>query len=327
MKTRQLGNNGFNVSEIGLGTWQIGGNWGQDFSTQKAMDILTTAVENGVTFFDTADVYGDGKSEAFIGEFLKNTDTKIKIATKFGRGATVFPNNYTKVELKKGIEASLNRLGVTSLDLLQLHCIPTAELKKGDIFDWLRDFKNEGLIKNFGASVESVEEGLLCLEQDGLQALQIIFNIFRQKPITELFSQAEAKGVGIIVRLPLASGLLTGKFTKDTQFHEEDHRNFNKDGAFFNVGETFAGLPFEKGIEITEALKAYVPEGLTLTQMALRWILDHKAVSTIIPGASSPKQAENNAFVSSIAPLPKELHQELTEFYNTAIHNYIRGVY
>ncbi|MBJ2173781.1 aldo/keto reductase [Aureibaculum sp. A20] len=327
MKTRTLGNNGLNISEIGLGTWQIGGNWGKDFSTQKAMDILMTAVDSGVTFFDTADVYGDGKSEAFIGEFLKNTDAKIKVATKFGRGANVFPDNYTKEALKKGIEASLSRLGVTTLDLLQLHCIPTAELKKGDVFDWLRDFKSEGLIKNFGASIESVEEGLLCLEQEGLQALQIIFNIYRQKPITALFPQAEEKGVGIIVRLPLASGLLTGKFTKDTKFHKEDHRNFNKDGAVFNVGETFAGLPFEKGIEITEALKDFLPKDMTMVQMALRWILDHKAVSTIIPGASSPTQAENNAYVSSLNPLPEELHAALTEFYNTEIHQYIRGVY
>ncbi len=229
--------------------------------------------------------------------------------------------------MRKSIQGSLKRLGVDSLDLLQLHCIPTAEMQKGDVFDWLRDFKNEGLIKTFGASVESVEEGLLCIEQNGLQSLQVIFNIFRQKLVGELLPQAAAKGVGIIVRLPLASGLLTGKFTKATRFVEGDRRNFNKDGKVFNVGETFAGLPFEKGVELADDLKKYLPEGMTMVQLALRWILDHQAVSTIIPGTSSPEQARNNALAAQLEPLPRELHNKLAEFYTAEVHDFIRGVY
>ncbi len=327
MNTRILGNNGFEVSETGLGTWQIGADWGKKFSNNKALDILTTAVDNGITFFDTADVYGNGQSEEFIGEFLKNTDKDIRVATKFGRGADVYPSSYTKDAMRKSIENSISRLGVESLDLLQLHCIPTKEMQKGDVFDWLRDFKSEGLIKTFGASVESVEEGLICLKQDGIQSLQVIFNIFRQKLVTELLPQAQAKGVGIIVRLPLASGVLTGKFTKDTTFEKEDHRNFNKNGEAFNVGETFAGIPFEKAVMMADYLKTLLPENMTMVQMALRWILDHKAVSTIIPGVSSPAQAEGNAAISDIAPLSDELHHKLTEFYKSDVQKYIRGVY
>nr|WP_319571188.1 aldo/keto reductase [uncultured Draconibacterium sp.] len=327
MKTRKLGKNGFDVSEVGLGTWQIGADWGKNFPSEKALDILTTAVENGTTFFDTADVYGAGQSEKFIGEFLKQTDRDIRVATKFGRGGDVFPDSYSKDAMRKSIEGSLSRLGVDALDLLQLHCIPTTELQKGDVFDWLRDFKSEGLIKTFGASVESVDEGLLCLEQEGIQSLQVIFNIFRQKLVTGLLPQAEAKGVGIIVRLPLASGLLTGKFSKHTTFEENDHRNFNKDGEAFNVGETFAGLPFEKGVELADALKSFVPDGMNMVQLALRWILDHKAVSTIIPGASSPAQVTGNSAASDLAPLTDELHAKLSEFYLSRVHDSILGVY
>nr|WP_320022877.1 aldo/keto reductase [uncultured Draconibacterium sp.] len=327
MKTRKLGKNGFDVSEVGLGTWQIGADWGKNFPSEKALDILTTAVENGTTFFDTADVYGAGQSEKFIGEFLKQTDKDIRVATKFGRGGDVFPDSYSRDAMRKSIEGSLSRLGVDALDLLQLHCIPTTELQKGDVFDWLRDFKSEGLIKTFGASVESVDEGLLCLEQEGIQSLQVIFNIFRQKLVTGLLPQAEAKGVGIIVRLPLASGLLTGKFSKNTTFEKNDHRNFNKDGEAFNVGETFAGLPFEKGVELADALRSFVPDGMNMVQLALRWILDHKAVSTIIPGASSPAQVTGNSAASDLAPLTGELHANLSEFYLSRVHDSIRGVY
>lgn len=327
MKTRQLGNNGFQVSEIGLGTWQIGADWGKDFSSDKAFEILNVAVENGINFFDTADVYGAGKSESFIGEFLKQTDKDIKVATKFGRGGDVFPSGYTKDAMKQAIEASLSRLGVDSLDLIQLHCIPTAEMQKGDVFNWLREFKSEGLIKTFGASVETVEEGLLCIEQEGIQSLQVIYNIFRQKLTKELLPQAEAKGVGIIVRLPLASGLLSGKFSKATTFNEGDHRNYNKDGNAFNVGETFAGIPFEKGVELADALKKFVPQNMNMVQMALRWLLDQKAVSTIIPGASSPEQAKNNALATSLEPLSSELHAKLEEFYASDVKEHIRGAY
>jgi aryl-alcohol dehydrogenase-like predicted oxidoreductase len=328
MNTRKLGTNGFNVSEVGLGCWQLGGNWGIDISQEAAFNILNEAVKNDITFFDTADVYGDGKSETLIGEFLKTCDAPIRVATKFGRAGNAYPDKYTKDVLRKTIEESLKRLGVDSLDLLQLHCIPTQYLKDGAVFNWLRDLQSEGLIKHFGASVETVEEGLICMEQEGLLSLQVIFNIFRQKLVTELFPKAEEKGVGIIVRLPLASGLLSGKFDANTSFAEDDHRNFNRNGDAFNVGETFAGLPFEKGLELVSTIKKEVlPSNLTMIQLALRWILDHKAVSTIIPGASSPKQVVSNAEVSHLQELSPEVHAALIALYKTEIHNHIRGGY
>ncbi|WP_111307523.1 aldo/keto reductase [Confluentibacter sediminis] len=328
MKTRKLGSKGFYVSEVGLGCWQLGGNWGIDISKDAAFNILNEAVNNGITFFDTADVYGDGKSETLIGEFLKTCDAPIRVATKFGRAGNAYPDKYTKDILRKSVEGSLQRLGVDSLDLLQLHCIPTPSLKDGDVFDWLRELQEEGLIRHFGASVETVEEGLICMQQEGLLSLQVIFNIFRQKLVTELFPQAEAKGVGIIVRLPLASGLLSGKFDKDTTFAEDDHRYFNRNGEAFNVGETFAGLPFEKGLELVNTIKKEIlPDNLTMVQLALRWILDHQAVSSIIPGASSPKQVVSNAEVSKLQALSPEVHTALIALYKAEIHDYVRGGY
>lgn len=327
MKKRNLGNNGIEISEVGLGCWQIGANWGNEIDKKKAFEILNEAVNNGITFFDTADVYGDGRSETLIGEFLKNSDANIKVATKFGRGSNVFPNNYSEQALRDSVDASRKRLNIDCIDLLQLHCIPTEVLKKGDVFDWLRILKKEGKITHFGASVESVEQGLLCLEQEGLQSLQVIYNIFRQKLTQELLPQAYAKGVGIIVRLPLASGLLTGKFTNETQFPENDHRNFNRDGQAFNVGETFAGLPFDIGIKLADELKAFCPEDMSLIEMSLRWILDHKEVSTIIPGASSPMHIYGNSKASNLPPLSKKLMIDLEEFYKKNIHDHIRGVY
>ncbi|WP_179004559.1 aldo/keto reductase [Winogradskyella forsetii] len=327
MKTRELGKNGFDVSEVGLGCWQIGGNWGNEIDKKNAFEILNEAIENGVTFFDTADVYGDGRSETLIGEFIKDKGSNIKIATKFGRGANVFPDQYTEKALRDSVEVSCRRLNVEAIDLLQLHCIPSEALLKGDIFNWLRTLKKEGKICHFGASIESVEQGLICLEQEDLQSLQVIYNIFRQKLTSALLPQAKEKGVGIIVRLPLASGLLTGKFNKDTQFLENDHRNFNRDGDAFNVGETFAGLPFEVGVKLSDQLKSYCPDGFSMVDMALRWILDHEAVSTIIPGASSHKHIHNNAAASNLPPLSDELMAELKAFYDNHVHQHIRGVY
>lgn len=324
MKTRRFGQTGWNVGEIGLGCWQLGGgDWG-DLSDENALAILRTAVDAGVDFFDTADVYGAGRSERLIGRFLKETHAPIRVTTKLGRMG-LYPNKYTKENLRKATEASLKRLGVPVLDLTQLHCVPTEVMRGGEMFEWLRRQQRDGLIRQFGASVESMEEALLCLQQPGLASLQIIFNIFRQKPVTALFPQAKAKGVAIIVRLPLASGLLTGKMRKDQSFPENDHRRYNRDGECFNVGETFAGLPFEKGVELADALKPLVPAGMTMAQMATRWILDHDAVSVVIPGASRVEQVAANASVSALLPLSRALHERLGKFYEQQVAAHIRG--
>jgi aryl-alcohol dehydrogenase-like predicted oxidoreductase len=327
MKTRQLGEKGFEVGEIGLGCWQLGADWGPSVAEDTAFAILSAAVENGINFFDTANVYGSGRSEKLIGQFIHECGRPVVVATKFGRGEDVYPDNYSEDALRRSVDASLKRLGVDALDLLQLHCIPTDALREGEVFDWVRRLKQEGLIRHFGASVETVEEGLLCLEQEGLLSLQVIFNVFRQKLVSQLLPQAKAQGVGIIVRLPLASGLLTGKFARDTRFPETDHRLFNRDGQHFNVGETFAGVPFEKGVALVDMLKKMLPDKISMVQMALRWILDHDAVSVIIPGASSPEQARANAAVSGLEPLSRDLSQALAEFYTKRVHRHIRGPY
>ena len=291
------------------------------------MDVMTAAVESGVDFFDTADVYGGGCSEEWIGKFLRSSGRRVFVATKYGRAGTTFPDGYSEEGMRAAIGASLGRLGVEALDLLQLHCIPGRLLRQGEVFDWLRRAQRDGLIRHFGASVESVEEGLLCLRQEGLLSLQIIFNIFRQKPAEELLPAAHERGVGIIVRLPLASGLLAGKFGPETVFPESDHRHFNRDGERFNVGETFAGLPFAKGVELAANIGTRMPQGLTMAQASMRWILDHEAVSVVIPGASSAAQARENTTASALPPLPASLHAELAEFHRAEVREHIRGPY
>jgi aryl-alcohol dehydrogenase-like predicted oxidoreductase len=327
MKKRTFDSAGVEVSEVGLGCWQLGGGeWGE-VSDEQALAILRAAVESGVTFFDTADVYGNGRSESLIGKFLTQGPKEVFVATKLGRMPDLYPDKYTERGVGAAVEASLGRLGVDALDLIQLHCVPTEVMRRGEIFEWLRKLQTEGKIRNFGASVESMDEALLCVEQPGLASLQIIFNIFRQKPIATLFPKAMEKNIAIIVRLPLASGLLSGKFTKETKFGAKDHRSFNRDGQQFNVGETFAGIPFEKGVELAEGMKAFVPEGLNMVQLAQRWILDCEAVTVIIPGASSVKQAKQNAEVSDLPELPRELHERLESYYRAEIEPFIRGPY
>ncbi len=326
MKTRAFGKTGVNVSEVGLGCWQLGGaDWG-NVSEEQALEILAAAADSGVTFFDTADVYGSGRAETLIGKFLRER-RGLFVATKMGRMGDLYPDQYTEAGLRAATEASLTRLGVETLDLTQLHCIPTEELRRGDVFEWMRKLQGEGKIRHFGASVESMEEALICAAQPGLASLQIIFNIFRQRPITELFPVAREKGIGIIVRLPLASGLLSGKFSKDTTFAANDHRNFNRDGQAFNVGETFAGIPFDKGVELAEEMQFFVPDSLSMVQMAQRWILDYDEVSVVIPGASSLEQARENASVSRLPELPPQLHERLAHYYRTQVAPFIRGPY
>jgi aryl-alcohol dehydrogenase-like predicted oxidoreductase len=327
MKTRTFGRTGRQVGEVGLGTWQLGANWG-DVTEETALATLRAAYDAGTTLFDTADVYGMGRSETLIGKFLKETKASVYVATKLGRFSPPgWPANFTRAGIRQHTEASLRRLGVDALDLTQLHCIPFDELKKGEVFAHLRELKRDGKIRDFGVSVESMEEAAFCVQQEGVAALQIIFNIFRQKPIHTLFAEAKQRGVALLVRLPLASGLLGGKLTKATTFPVNDHRNFNRDGQQFNVGETFAGLPFEKGVELADALKPMVPAGLSMSDMALRWCLDFDAVSAIIPGAKNPEQARSNARASSLPPLGAALHGRLADFYERDVARFIRGVY
>ncbi len=330
MQTRTFPALGREVSEIGIGTWQLGGTeWGE-VSDDEALATLTAAAEAGVTFIDTADIYGMGRSETLIGRFLNGRADRDRfcVATKLGLhpqpgGA----ENFRPEVIARHTEDSLRRLGVEAIDLTQTHCIPAEVMRDGRVFDTLEDLKRQGKIRTYGASVESMDEALLCLEREGIAALQIIFNIFRRKPIDVLFARAKARGVALIVRLPLASGLLSGKMTAATTFGEKDHRTFNRDGAAFNVGETFAGLPFEKGVELAHQLKPLVPAGMTMAQFALRWCLDFDAVTTVIPGAKRPDQARDNARAPDLPPLSAERHEELRRFYETAVAPHIRGPY
>lgn len=329
MNTRVFGRTGRVVGEVGLGCWQIGGNWGE-VSDATALAVLRTALEEGTTFFDTADVYGGGRSETLIGQFLRETKARDRLflATKLGRrGDPGWPQNFTREIVRQHTEDSLRRLGVDAVDLTQCHCIPPDVLMRGEVFGWLEELKREGKIKAYGASVEAMDEARWCCTQPGCASLQIIFNLFRQKPVDALFAEARAKGVALIVRLPLASGLLGGKMTQATKFSADDHRNFNRDGAAFNVGETFAGLPFAKGVELADELKAMVPPGLTMAEWALRWCLDFDAVSVIIPGAKNPEQARGNARASQLPRLGATAHMQLAGFYERQVAAHIRGPY
>lgn len=326
MKFRQLGNSDLQLSEVGLGCWQLGGDFGP-IEEQTVEQIVETALESEIRFFDTADVYGGGASEQYLGELLGKRSNRPVIATKYGRGGETYPDKYSLTNMRDAVRRSQDRLKTDCIDLLQLHCVPTEVMARGEIFDWLRTIQQEGLISYFGASVETVEEGLICAEHKDLTSLQVIYNIFRQKLRDELLPKAQENNIGIIVRLPLASGMLSGKFTEKTQFAESDHRNFNRDGDAFNVGETFAGIPFETGVKLVRELEDKVPEGYTMAQMAMRWLLDQDAVTSIIPGASSPAQVKENAKVSDLKPLSEGLHKELHDFYESEVKQHIRGAY
>lgn len=323
MKYRAFGSTGYEVSEVGLGTWQFGGDWGE-MTPERAEEILQTALDNGINFFDTADVYGAGRSESFVGDFLSTKDSQVYVATKLGR-LEGYPDDYSLELLRRCTENSLRRLKRETIDLTQLHCIPRKHLESGEVFDWLRELKNEGKIRQFGASVETIEEAMICLKQDDLASLQVIFNVFRQKAADELFPKAAEKGVALIVRLPLASGLLAGKYTKETTFAPSDHRTYNKDGQAFNVGETFSGLPFEYGVDLADKIKPMVPGQMSMAQWAQRWILDHPQVSTIITGASKPAQVAANAAASELPALGDDVHAKLRSIYKDSIEQYIRG--
>jgi aryl-alcohol dehydrogenase-like predicted oxidoreductase len=332
MKYRTFGKTGVAVSEVGLGTWQLGGTeWG-DVSDAAALAVLRRAVYSGVNFLDTADIYGGGRSETLIGRLLRETKTKLVLATKLGRrfdDGNGWPANFTLPVMRQHTQDSLKRLGVDSVFLQQLHCVPIEELRRGEIFDNLRALKKEGLIQNWGVSVETVEEGLLCLQHADCGSLQVIYNVFRQKLTDELLPRAKAQGVAILARVPLASGLLSGKFRHGQKFGERDHRHFNADGQAFNVGETFAGVPFDQGVDLAEKVgQLLAPQGgTTLAELALRWVLDDDAVTTVIPGATKPEQAGSNARASDLPPLGPEAHARLRDLYVREIAPLIRGPY
>lgn len=317
------------IAEVGLGTWQLGSaDWG-NINDEDAFAILSAYVDGGGNFIDTADVYGMGVSEQVIGRFLKTVDTPIYVATKLGRRGDEpngWPQNFTYDAMRKQVEDSLRHLDVPQLFLEQLHCIPTEEMRSGKVFDHLRKLKQEGLIANFGASVETSEEALICLEQDGLASLQIIFNLFRQHVADEVFARAAEKGVAIIARVPLASGLLTGRFNQQTQFSANDHRNYNANGEKFNVGETFSGIEYNEGVRLSEKIGAMLPDE-RMAQWAIRWILDHPQVTTVIPGASKVSQVESNIHASTLPPLSAQTFNDLRQLYDAEIYDKIRGVY
>lgn len=326
MQYRTLGKTEFRVSEIGLGCWQLGGDFGT-MSDERAATILDEAHRQGINFWDTADVYGAGLSETRIGNWCeKNSQAeRPTIVTKVGRSGELYPDKYTKDNVRASLEGSLKRIGGDALDLVQLHCVPFELLKQGEVFGWLDEFKSEGLIRHYGASVETVEEGLFCLKQPGLTTLQIIFSLLRQDAARELLPAAQKGNVGIIVRLPLASGLLGGKMKSGQQFAAEDHRNYNRDGQHFNVGETFSGLPFEKGIALVDEMKSMLSSEVPTGTAALRWILDHPAVSTIIAGTTRPEQVAENAKASKATPLGDKLHEKLSAFYWDNVRPSVRG--
>jgi len=315
------------VSEIGLGTWQLGSaDWG-NMDEEAAFAILNKFVDLGGNFIDTADVYGMGISERYIGDFLKTTDKKLYISTKLGRrsdGENGWPQNFSYSAMRNHVESSLINLNVSSLFLEQLHCIPEEELRAGNVFNHLRKLQDEGIIQHWGVSVETAEEALICLEQEGIASLQIIFNVFRQHYAAEFFEKAKEKNIALIVRVPLASGLLSGKYNLGTSFPKSDHRNYNANGEMFNVGETFSGLEFSKGVNLANRIAGMFPDERT-AQWAIRWILDNPEVTTVIPGATKVSQVESNMAASALPSLSADTHRQLHELYIDEIKSAIRG--
>ena len=319
MNYRELGRTGFKVSEISFGAWAIGADWG-NVDNAESLAALNRAVDLGVNFFDTADVYGDGRSEKLLGELKRERGEEIIIATKAGRRLKPHTaSGYTGENIAAFIERSLQNLQTDALDLVQLHCPPTEVYYFPELFGALDDLQKAGKIKNYGVSVEKVEEAVKAIEYENVKTVQIIFNIFRQRPADLFFDLAKRKKIGILARVPLSSGMLTGKMTRETQFAAEDHRNYNRHGEAFDVGETFSGVPFETGLEAVKELRKLVPEGMTMTQFALRWILMFDAVTCAIPGAKRPSQTEENISAAEFPPLSDETMLAVRRIYETRI--------
>ena len=320
MKQRKFGPAGTTVSEIGFGAWAIGGSWGE-VSSADAKAALHAALDEGVTFLDTADVYGDGRSEQFIAEVLaERGGPKPLVATKLGRRlAPHVAEGYTTENLTAFVERSLRNLRTDSLDLVQLHCPPPAVYYQPEVFDAMDRLVRDGKIKAYGVSVEKVEEGLKAIEYLNVHSIQIIFNIFRQRPAELFFKEAQRRNIGVIVRVPLASGLLSGKMSATTPFAADDHRAFNRNGEAFDKGETFSGVPYDVALQAVESIRALVPDGFTMAQLALRWILMEPAVSAVIPGARNAAQAAANVQASALPPLSQATMARLRELYTDSI--------
>ena len=325
MKYRKFGSLDWNVSEIGLGCWQIGADWGE-VREDKAKEVLKSSFENGVNFFDTADVYGMGRSEKFVGEFIKSVSERIYVATKAGRQINphVAEGYYNKELMESYVDQSLSNLNVETIDLLQMHCPPTEVYSSDHTFDMLDHLVSKGKIQYYGFSVQTVDEALACIKRPNTKSIQVIFNIFRQKPAEKLFEIAKEKKVAIIVRVPLASGLLTGKFSKDSSFAPDDHRNYNINGDAFDVGETFSGVNFNKALDAVEDLKNILPTDITLSQLSLRWILMHDAVSVVIPGAKNKDHVNLNTSssnINEISSLMEKISNIYREYFFDDVHH------
>ncbi|MEO7976380.1 aldo/keto reductase [Flavobacterium sp.] len=321
MNYRKLGKTNFNISEISLGTWQVGGKWGSAFDDKMADELLNTAIDNGVNFIDTADVYENGLSETAVGRVVRSRSERIYVATKCGRFINPhISEGYQPKAIQQFIEDSLRRTGLETLDLIQLHCPPTEVFYRPEMFEMFDRLKEQGKILNLGVSVEKVEEALKAIEYSNVTTVQIIFNLFRQRPSELFFSEAKKKDIGIIARVPLASGLLTGKFDPATTFEADDHRNFNRNGEAFDKGETFSGIDYDLGLKAVEALKKLFPGTPNLAPIALQWILSFNEISCIIPGASKTSHVLSNL---SVYDLPK-LSSEKIEAMNKIYEQYIK---
>ena len=324
MRYRPLGRTGWKVSEVSFGAWAIGGEWGRVLD-EDARASLDKAVESGVNFIDTADVYGDGRSERLIGEFKRRREEEVIVATKAGRRlAEQTVGGYSRKNLSGWVEDSLRNLSADSLDLLQLHCPPTALYDHAEVFGILDDLVRAGKIRYYGVSVEKVEEALTAIQYPNVQTVQIIFNCFRQRPAEEFFARAKQRKVGILARVPLASGMLTGKLRSDSTFPADDHRNFNRHGESFDVGETFSGVDYDTGLEAVEELRKLLPAGISMSQFALRWILMFDAVTCAIPGGKRAEQVADNCHASDLPPLTEEAMAAVRRVYGQEILPLVR---
>jgi aryl-alcohol dehydrogenase-like predicted oxidoreductase len=323
MEERVLGRTGRHVGVIGLGAWQLGADWG-DVEESDAMAVLGTALDAGVTFIDTADVYGDGRSERLIGRLLRERpDAPVTVATKMGRRVDQVPENYTRENFRTWNDRSRENLGRDILDLVQLHCPPTPVYDADEVFDALDELVDEGRMAAYGVSVETSAEALRAIARPGVATVQIVLNAFRLKPLDEVLPAARAAGVGIIARVPLASGLLSGKYDEHTTFAESDHRTYNRQGEAFDVGETFAGVPFEVGLQAVGELRGVLRPDETMAQFALRWIVEQDGVSVVIPGARNPEQARGNASAADLAPLSPEQHAAVRDVYDRLVRPHV----